>query len=128
VIVVDTSALIAILFREPDAERFAAALADEARAVIGAATSFEFLAVSFRKLGAAGLGEARQLLDLSSIGIISWTEEHLERATKALVRYGGRPARLNYGDCMAYAVAKSLDAPLLFKGDDFRHTDIRAVL
>lgn len=57
-----------------------------------------------------------------------WTEEHVVLATDALVRFSGRPARLNYGDCMAYAVAKALDAPLLFKGDDLSHTDVRRAL
>lgn len=59
------------------------------------------------------------------IRIVPFEAAYVAIAQAALVTFGGRPAQLNYGDCMCYALAKSLDLPLLFKGNDFAHTDIR---
>lgn len=127
-IVVDTSALVAIFLREPDAEAFVDALAGAPRAVVGSVTAFEFLLVASRKKGFKGIADARLLLDASGLEILPWSPEHVAIASAALRRYGGRPARLNFGDCMAYALARALDAPLLFKGGDFALTDIAPAL
>ncbi len=127
-IVAETSALAAILFDEPEAERFLATLFASRRTVIGAPTAFELRVVVTRRKGAAFVHIVDTLLARSQIEIIAWDGDHLLLANEALRRYGGRPAKLNYGDCMAYAVARSLDAPLLYKGKDFAHTDIRSAL
>lgn len=127
-IVVDTSALIAILFNEPDADTLARALILSDRAVIGAPTAFEFRLVVARKKGVGMLGRADALLAAPTVRIVAWQPAFVALADDALARFGGRPAKLNYGDCMAYALARSLDAPLLYKGDDFAQTDIRSAL
>lgn len=127
-IAVDTSALMAILQDEAEAETFLRALAMPDRVLLGAPTAFEFRLVVLRQKGPAFLPAAERLLRLPTIEIVAWTEEHGRIAIAALTRFGGRPARLNYGDCMAYAVAAMADCPLLFKGDDFRHTDVAAAL
>ncbi|MET3710563.1 ribonuclease VapC [Sphingomonas trueperi] len=127
-IAVDTSALMAILQDEAQAEAFLRAIATPDHVLLGAPTAFEFRLVVLRQKGPAFLPAADRLLRLPTIEIVPWTGEHGQIAIETLTRFGGRPARLNYGDCMAYAVAALADCPLLFKGDDFRHTDIVAAL
>lgn len=127
-IAVDTSALMAILQDEAEAEGFLRALATPERVLLGAPTAFEFRLVVLRQKGPAFLPAAERLLRLPTIEIVPWTEAHGRFAIDALARFGGRPARLDYGDCMAYAVAALADCPLLFKSDDFRHTDVVAAL
>ncbi len=126
-IIVDTSALIAILRAEEDSEKFARRLADAPLRIIGAPTKFELLLVLGRPYGEEGLAVGKSLLEKYQLEVCDWTSELADIAGHALVNYGkGRhPAALNYGDCMAYAVAKHFDAPLLFKGDDFAKTDVR---
>lgn len=128
-IVVDTSALAAILFAEGEAHRFAAIIAEQ-DVVIGAPTRFEFLMVAIGRLGQDGLESARQALSAGGLRTISWDEDLADIAANAFRRFGKglHPAALNFGDCMAYAVARSLSAPLLFKGEDFRKTDIEPAL
>ena len=127
-IVVDTSALYAIIAREPDADVFADAIFAADRAIVGAPTAFELRLVFHRRSETACISAADTLLNTSPLEVVPWTPNLVRHATDALHRFGGRPARLNYGDCMAYALAKSLDAPLLFKGGDFAATDVRAAL
>ena len=127
-IVVDASALMAILLDEPDAEEMLNAILADDRPVIAAPSKFEFLMVaSGRKPGSAA---AARLLKSLTIVSHDWTDAHAEVALDAFHRYGkGRnKAALNFGDCMAYALAKSLDAPLLYTGDDFAQTDIKPAL
>jgi ribonuclease VapC len=129
-IVLDSSALIAILKQEEDAVQFQSKLIDATELFIGAPTKFELLLVMSRwqQLQAAEL--ARSLLDAVGAKVVDWDDEMASIALEAEFRFGkGRhPAALNFGDCMAYAVAKLLDAPLLFKGNDFAQTDIRSAL
>ncbi|MFM9977841.1 MAG: type II toxin-antitoxin system VapC family toxin [Sphingomonadaceae bacterium] len=129
-IVVDTSALYAVQFGEPEAQNFARLLRAERRPMIGAPTLFEFYLVVTGKFGPPGLFESKQLIERIGAVIINWDEDMAEIAAAAFLRYGrGRDkAKLNFGDCMSYALAKSFDAPLLFKGDDFAQTDIRSAL
>ena len=77
-----------------------------------------------------GRDMAEALLARFNIAVVPWTDDHAGIAADAFLRFGkGRhPANLNFGDCMAYALAKSLDAPLLFKGDDFSKTDVKSAL
>lgn len=132
-IVVDTSALIAIYFREAEAPQFEQALFDARQAVIAAPTALEFIMVGQGNVlrRPKPTGEPDALLSRPGLRIEPWTDYHLTVARNAFARFGkgqGHPAQLNFGDCMAYALAKSLDAPLLYKGDDFACTDIRAAI
>jgi ribonuclease VapC len=128
VIVVDTSALYAIAFEEPEAAAFVQAILTAERAVIGAPTAFELQLVTVKRAGAGYLPVIQALLATAPIEIIAWSPDLVTVATDALRRFGGRPASLNYGDCMAYALAKSLNAPLLYKGGDFAATDVRSAI
>jgi ribonuclease VapC len=126
VIAVDTSALIAILLAEPEAEALIARMLGEDRVLVGAPTAFETRLVVARKLKPASSADV--LLGAPEIEVVPWTARHVPVAADALRRFGGRPARLNYGDCMAYAVARVAGCPLLFKGDDFAGTDVEPAL
>lgn len=123
-IVIDTSALIAILQCEPEQGKFLNILS-ESHVAIGAPTRFEALLVAARH--PHGQQDVRDLLSRIEAETFDWTETLSDVAADAFLRFGkGRHrAHLNFGDCMAYALAKSLDAPLLFKGDDFGKTDVK---
>ena len=129
-IVVDTSALIAILDREPDAALYAEAIAETDSPLISTATLLELHIVMLNRHG----GRAGQLVDRliqdAGFQIEHFTAQHLELALEAYARYGkGRnSAGLNYGDCFSYALAKATGLPLLFKGEDFSKTDLLAAL
>lgn len=128
--VVDTSAVVAILFNEPDARRYANALASAARRLISAVTRVELaFAVEGRK-GEPGRADLERLLDAGGFEVVSVTPAQAMRAIDAFLRFGrGRhPASLNIGDCFVYALAATMEEPLLFKGEDFAQTDIRLAL
>lgn len=130
-IVVDSSALVAVLLKEPNYLAFVEALATNAELLIGVPNALEVVMVGVGKLGESGRAKAEALIAESGVRIVAMEREQFDLAVEAFMQFGrGRnhPARLNYGDCMAYALAKSLDAPLLFKGDDFGKTDIRSAL
>lgn len=127
-IVADASAFAAIIFNEADAQLYADALRDHAAIIVPAPTIFELRLVIHRRFGPNYTLRADTLLTAPSIQIVPWTETHVALAIEALQRFSGRPARLNFGDCMVYAVAKSLDLTLLYKGEDFARTDIRPAL
>jgi len=124
-IAVDTSALIAILFDEPEAEAFIALIGAHDRALVGAPTALEFRMVALRQANSAE--DAAAMLGEPPFEIVPFGEAHGAAALRAFTRFGrGRhPAQLNFGDCMAYAVAEVAGCPLLFKGDDFSRTDIK---
>ena len=128
--IVDSSALVAILFKEADAAAMASALRDASACAVAAPTVVEAAMVAE---GRAGPGMARELDDLLSAvdaEIVPFTAEHAALARDAWRRYGkGRhPAGLNLGDCFAYALAVARDEPLLFKGEDFARTDVKAAI
>ena len=123
--VVDTSALVAILLGEPDAERFARALADAPVRLLSAVSRVELSFVIESRKGESGRADVELLLRDGGFDIVSVTPEQAEIAVDAFRRHR---ARLNIGDCFAYALAASTDHGLLFKGDDFIHTDIRPAL
>jgi ribonuclease VapC len=128
--VVDTSALVAILFAEPDAERFARALADAPVRLVSAVTRVELSFIVEGRKGETGRADLELLLRDGSFDTVAVTPQHAEIAIAAFRRFGrGRHrAGLNIGDCFSYALAVASDHPLLFKGDDFGHTDIRPAL
>ncbi|TCH97453.1 type II toxin-antitoxin system VapC family toxin [Roseococcus sp. SYP-B2431] len=128
--IVDTSALISILFREADAPRFTVALGAASNPVISAVTLVETTIVSEGRSTPQMVGQLEALLHDAGVEIVPVTAEQARIAQDGWRRYGkGRhPAGLNFGDCFAYALAKSRDEPLLFKGDDFAQTDVKAAI
>ena len=126
--IVDTSALVAILYREPEAVRFVEAIHDAPLSKISVANYVELAIVVERQLGADGMRQAEAFFRRAGLVIEPVTLEHGELARQAFLDFGkGRHrAALNFGDCFAYALAKATGEPLLFKGDDFSMTDIRA--
>jgi ribonuclease VapC len=125
--VVDTSAVVAILLEEPEARSFAARLVDAGHAVMSAASYVELRIVA-RSRGRRGAAEVDGTLADGGIEIVPVTPGQARLAAEAYDRFGkGRhPAALNFGDCFSYALAKERSEPLLFKGDDFARTDIAA--
>lgn len=129
-IVIDTSALIAILMGEAEAPQFEDALADAGEILLSTGTLMEIQVVLFRKQAAHLLPMLDAYIERARMSITAVTERQAIFGRDAFRRYGqgsGHPAALNFGDCFAYALAKESGAPLLFKGDDFRLTDIVAV-
>ena len=129
-IAIDTSALIALIFSESEASTFAERLARERRIMIGAPTVLETRMVVFGRTGAADLVEVDRILARPEIEVVPWSAHHAALAFEAFQSFGkgNHRASLNYGDCMSYAVARLADAPLLYKGDDFVHTDVISAL
>lgn len=128
--IIDTSALVAIVRDEPEAAVLKQLIADAPTARISAATYVE-AGVVVDRAGDPRLSSALDvLLDSGRITVESFTPRQGTMARDAYQRFGkgsGHPARLNMGDCFSYALARDLGEPLLFKGDDFRLTDIELV-
>jgi ribonuclease VapC len=128
--IIDASALLAVVLDEADGRRFAEAIAAAPRARMPAATWFEAaLAVDTRGDDLASRRFDDIMRDLR-IELMAFTPEHAEQAREARRIYGKtrHRAQLNFGDCMVYGVAKAEREPLLFKGDDFSQTDIEPAL
>ncbi len=129
--VVDTSALLAILLAEPDASKYAQPIEAELRPLIGSPTLVEASAVALGRGGSSLLHQLRLIVRKADFDIVAFSAQHAEIAAEAYQRYGrgvGDPACLNMGDCFSYALARALDEPLLYKGEDFSRTDIRSAL
>jgi ribonuclease VapC len=126
--VVDSSALLAILQMEPEADRFLAALHGSRRLLLSAANLLETAIVIGSRRGRGGWQDLDELIDGAGIAVEAVAHRHVLIAREAYQEYGrdNHPAGLNFGDCFAYALAKERDLPLLYKGDDFTRTDIRA--
>jgi ribonuclease VapC len=130
-IVVDSSALIAILFDEPEKQTFENIVAGGERCVMSAVNAHETATVLRVRHGPQAVPRLWQLLIDSEIEIVPFDEAQVHAAAVAFDRYGKgihSKARLNLADCAAYALAATMNAPLLFKGDDFAATDVRACL
>lgn len=128
-IVVDTSALIAILRNERDAIELAQTLGSASKRFISAGTMLEAGAVTVRR--GDEYSRLMQLVERIQLEIVPTSEFEVQAGILASSRYGRgskHPAKLNFGDCFAYALAKTRNLPLLFKGDDFIHTDIEPAL
>lgn len=126
--ILDTSALVAILYREPEAESFVQAVHDADACRISVASHVELSMVVESQLGPEGMRQAEAFFRRAGIIIEPVTVEHGELARQAYLDFGkGRhKAGLNFGDCFSYALAKATGEPLLFKGNDFALTDIEA--
>lgn len=125
--IVDTSAVLAILFSEADARRYAEAIMAASPCRMSVANILEASIVAESRGGTAG-HELDSLLAKAEIELIPVTVAHVEAARRAWRRFGkgNHPAALNFGDCFAYALADTTGEPLLFKGSDFALTDIAA--
>jgi ribonuclease VapC len=127
-IVIDSSALIAIAFAEPEKEAFEAIVAGPERCLLSAVNAYETAIVLRMRWGHGAIASFRRMLEDNGIEIVPFDGAQVLTAAEAYGRYGKgihAKARLNLADCAAYALAKVLDAPLLFKGDDFIHTDVK---
>ena len=126
--IVDSSALLAVLLREPGSERYETAIATTAGCRMSAVNLIETSIVVEGRGGAAAGHELDTFLERAGIEPAPVTTEQVRVARIAWRRFGkgNHPARLNLGDCFAYALAKSAGEPLLYKGDDFSRTDIEA--
>jgi ribonuclease VapC len=125
--VIDTSAIAAILFDEPDAAALEGKIVDDPVRLMSAATFLEATIVIEARLGDPGGREFDLWLHRAEVEILPVDAEQADMARRAWRRFGrGRhPAGLNYGDCFSYALAATHDEPLLFKGDDFTKTDVK---
>ena len=126
--VLDSSAIIAIELREPGFERLLDRIGGANAVIIGVPTMFETVIVLSRRRGQNARSWLRGFLRSVEAEAVPFTEEHLDAAVDAFLRFGkGRHrAELNFGDCMAYAVAAVAGMPLLYTGNDFAQTDIPA--
>ena len=124
--IVDTSAVLAILFDETDAERYGRSLAEAEHCRMSVAGFLEAAMVVEGRGGTAAGDELDRLLETAPIEFVDVTAEHAHAARRAWRRYGkGRhSAGLNFGDCFAYALAEIAQEPLLYKGGDFTATDV----
>jgi len=128
-IAVDTSALVAITNHEPERARFPAVLASEDRRLVSAVTLLETWMVTYGRFGAAGIERMEAWFDVMPLEVVSFDDAQARTAYLAFTRYGkgiNPQARLNFCDCVAYALAKTFNVPLLYKGDDFLATDARS--
>ncbi len=128
--VVDASPLLAILQAEPEARRFAEAIEAASRPTLSVVSFVEASMVLDSRYGPAGRDRLDRLLRESGVEIAPLDFEQAQIARDAFRDFGkGRhPARLNFGDCFSYALAKQRSEALLFKGADFIHTDVRAAV
>ena len=129
--IIDTSALLAILRNEPEAAAFAGAIQAASRRRISAVSFVETAAVLDRGRDPVASRGLDEVLQVAAIGIEPVTEAQARIARDAFRDFGrgsGHPAKLNFGDCFAYALAKTAGEPLLFNGRDFVHTDVTPAL
>ena len=126
--VLDSSAIVALMIDEPEAPRVQKSIERAATVLVGAPTVLESTMVLSRFLGLGSRDAVEDLLKAAEAQIVPFGSDHAATAHEAFLKYGkGRhPAALNYGDCMAYAIAKIAGHALLFVGADFSQTDIAA--
>ena len=126
--IVDTSAVLTVLFAEPDAERFERAIAAAHHCRMSTANFLEAAIVLESRTGGEGGHQLDLVLERSPIELVPVTADLAQAARRAWRRFGkgNHPAGLNYGDCFSYALAETTREPLLFKGQDFALTDIES--
>ena len=128
--IVDASAILAIVFDEPEADRFNRAISDELEDLLMSPVNFIEAAVQADQRGEGTSKAFDEIVRVSAIKVADITEQQARIAREAYQRFGkgNHPAKLNLGDCFAYALSKARNEPLLFKGDDFRQTDVEAAI
>jgi ribonuclease VapC len=130
-IAVDTSALMCIVLAEPDHPHYLTRLKAARNVLISTVSVVESRMVAYGRLGHRAVVLLDDLLRIPAFQIVSPTPQDMDAAWSAFVAYGkgtGHPAGLNFGDVFAYALAKTRNLPLLFKGNDFCHTDVELAL
>ena len=129
-LVVDTSAVMAVVLREPLGAAVLERLCQAAQPALAAPTRTEILVVALAKLGGIGLERTGAFLEQQAIATVAWDQELADAAAAAFQRFGrGRHlSALNFGDCFSYALAHRLQVPLLFVGNDFSRTDLQVAL
>ena len=127
--VIDTSAVLAILCDEPERHHFNELIVSYPSRLISVGTYLESAIVTEARFGRSGVHSLKLFLSAAAVEFVSCDREQAEIAATAYSVYGkGRhKASLNFGDCFAYALSKQRGEPLLFKGDDFVHTDVISV-
>lgn len=129
--IVDSSAIIALIHQEPEASRIAELLGDSPETLMSAGTYLETAVVLDSKRDPVLSRQLDSLLENASVRVVEVTVQQARIGRAAYQDFGrgsGHPASLNFGDCFAYALAKETGRPLLFKGDDFTHTDVLVAL
>ena len=128
--VLDSSAVLAVLFDEPERRAFTLSIERDPRRLMSAGNVLESALVAEARRGESAGRELDLLLHRADVQVVPVDADQVELARSAWRRFGkGRhPAGLNFGDCFAYALAVASGEPLLFKGEDFRRTDIAAVV
>lgn len=126
--VIDTSALLAVVFDEPEAERFAELIAASGTTLLSSVSWLEAGIVIEARKGRDAAGDYEALLAAGHVKIVEFAPSQAAVALEAWRRYGkgNHKAALNFGDCCAYALSKASGQPLLFKGKDFPQTDVAA--
>ena len=124
--ILDSSAVVAVIREEEGYDRLVKAIEGAGEIAIGAPTAVECSLALVRRFGVVGRLMLSRFLEQNEVITVPFDERHWSVAADAQIRYGKgqHPARLNYGDCLAYATAKVADAPLLFVGNDFGQTDV----
>lgn len=128
-IVVDTSAMVAILQLEPERDQFTQLIGRADPVFTSVVSVQEAAMVMYSRYGQTGLDQLWQLIKESELQIVPFDEAQLQQAIGAFQRYGkgiAPKAKLNMGDCASYALAKTMNLPLLYKGEDFKATDVVA--
>lgn len=128
--IVDSSALIAVLFNEPESRTFTRMLMTSRPVRISAVTAVETAIVTIRKVGLGAEPDIASLFEILGIEVVDFSADYVRLAQEAFRTYGkGRHcAALNFGDCFSYALSKATGEPLLYKGNDFSQTDIVSAL
>ncbi len=128
--VIDSSAVVAILFEEPDQRRYSDAIAHSTVRLMSAVTRVELSVVLEGRKGIAGRERLERFFAMTDTEIVSATPQQAMLAIDAFRRYGKgqHKAALNIGDCFSYALAMATGNKLLFKGNDFTHTDVARAL
>jgi ribonuclease VapC len=125
-VVVDSSALLSIFYKEDDAELISAKLDQAEHVFVSTPTLVEVWVAVLRKLGNESAVEFEQFVSALFLEVVDFNERDVILAREAYANFGKglHPAKLNLGDCVSYALAKRLGEPLLFKGNDFSQTDV----
>lgn len=128
--IIDSSAVLAILFAEDDAEHYANMIAEGDTRLMSAANYLETAIVVDNQIGAAAGRQFDAFISRAQIGVEAVTRQQADIARQAYLDFGkgNHAAALNFGDCFAYALSKATSLPLLFKGNDFSRTDVERAL
>jgi len=125
-VIIDSSALVAMMLSEPERQRLELAIANAGSCLISASSYLESSMILISRTGSDAVRDLDLVLLRFSVAVVPFSETQARIARDAFARYGKghHPAKLNFGDCMAYALARETGEELLFKGTEFAQTDI----